>query len=210
MQTKAKKEAKTMTPKQAAILKAATHEFCAAGFSGTSMDRIAEVANVSKTTVYNHFPSKDDLFQAILNQLIFHIGEMESFEYSSEEPLERQLEVIGRIFADTVTGEDFMNLSRVVISRLIRSKEWAESAFEQQGELRANITRWIDAGNEDGRLNVPNPDKAAAQFVGLIKEVVFWPELMWGQRAATPLERDEAVRSAVNIFLDHFRAESSA
>lgn len=174
------------------------------------MDRIAEIANVSKTTVYNHFPSKDDLFQAILNQLIFHIGEMESFEYSSEEPLERQLEVIGRIFADTVTGEDFMNLSRVVISRLIRSKEWAEAAFEQQGELRANITRWINAGNKDGRLNVPNPDKAAAQFVGLIKEVVFWPELMWGQEAATPLERDEAVRSAASIFLDHFRVEPSA
>ncbi|MET0129737.1 MAG: helix-turn-helix domain-containing protein, partial [Stenotrophomonas chelatiphaga] len=55
--------------KRAAILDAAVAEFRAFGFAGTSMDRIAATAEVSKRTVYNHFASKDELFTAILWQL---------------------------------------------------------------------------------------------------------------------------------------------
>ena len=55
--------------KREAILQAAISEFRAHGFAGTSMDRVAAVAEVSKRTVYNHFPSKDELFAAILTQL---------------------------------------------------------------------------------------------------------------------------------------------
>lgn len=48
--------------KRVAIIDAAIEEFLAAGYDATSMDRIAARANVSKRTVYNHFPSKEALF----------------------------------------------------------------------------------------------------------------------------------------------------
>ena len=44
--------------KRAAIVEAAIDEFRASGYEATSMDRIAARAEVSKRTVYNHFPSK--------------------------------------------------------------------------------------------------------------------------------------------------------
>lgn len=47
-------------------MQAAIEEFRQHGFNGTSMDRVAAAAEVSKRTVYNHFPSKEDLFEAIL------------------------------------------------------------------------------------------------------------------------------------------------
>jgi TetR/AcrR family transcriptional regulator of autoinduction and epiphytic fitness len=43
--------------KRGQILDAAVAEFQERGFAGASMDRIAERANVSKRTVYNHFDS---------------------------------------------------------------------------------------------------------------------------------------------------------
>ena len=46
------------------ILDAAIREFQAVGYDNTSMDRIAESAGASKRTVYNHFASKELLFQA--------------------------------------------------------------------------------------------------------------------------------------------------
>lgn len=52
--------------KRDAIVQAAIEEFRQHGFNGTSMDRVAAAAEVSKRTVYNHFPSKEDLFEAIL------------------------------------------------------------------------------------------------------------------------------------------------
>lgn len=54
--------------KRAAIVDAAIEAFLASGYDATSMDRIAAHAGVSKRTVYNHFPSKDALFVAILQK----------------------------------------------------------------------------------------------------------------------------------------------
>ena len=55
--------------KREAILSAAVEEFRTAGYEATSMDRIAAAAGVSKRTVYNHFPSKDELFGLMLEHL---------------------------------------------------------------------------------------------------------------------------------------------
>ena len=52
--------------KRKAILEGAVKVFTKEGFDASSMDHIAEVAGVSKRTVYNHFPSKEILFQAIV------------------------------------------------------------------------------------------------------------------------------------------------
>ncbi len=55
--------------KRVAIVDAAIAEFREHGFDATSMDRIAATAAVSKRTVYNHFPSKDELFAEILQRM---------------------------------------------------------------------------------------------------------------------------------------------
>lgn len=39
------------------------------GYAGTSMDRVAEVAGVSKNTIYNHFQDKEGLFTALIEQI---------------------------------------------------------------------------------------------------------------------------------------------
>lgn len=200
--------ARRKSPKRAAVIEAATEEFCSYGFSGTSMDRIAKVANVSKRTVYDHFPSKDDLFQAIIDEILQRTGEMPSHEYSAEKPLDKQLLAIGKTFAATITGRDFMKLSKVVISRFIQSPEWAHNTLTAYARLRRDMTAFFEAGKKDGRLKIRNSEKAAAQFCGLIKEIAFWPELMAGQEPISTRERNAAVKAAVEMFLDHYEVRS--
>ncbi|MEM9541553.1 MAG: TetR/AcrR family transcriptional regulator [Cyanobacteria bacterium P01_E01_bin.42] len=200
-----KTNARRRSPKRAAAIEAATEEFLSRGFSGTSMDRIAKVANVSKRTVYDHFPSKDDLFQAIIDEILQRIGEMPSHEYSTEKSLDEQLLAIGNAFATTITSRDFMKLSKVVISRFIQSPEWAQNTLKAHARLRQNMISFFKAGQKDGRLKISNPERAAAQFCGLIKEIVFWPELMAGQEPISTRERNAAVKTAVEMFLDHYR-----
>lgn len=55
--------------KRESIVQAAIAEFGDRGFEVTSMDRIAARAEVSKRTVYNHFPSKEELFAEMLQRL---------------------------------------------------------------------------------------------------------------------------------------------
>lgn len=192
------------SPKRAAVVEAATEEFLSRGFEGTSMDRIAEAANVSKRTVYDHFPSKDDLFQAIVDEILQRVEEMPVHKYSKEKALEDQLLDIGNTFANTITGKDFMKLSKVVIACFIQSPEWAHNTMKAYARLRQDMIAFFKAGKKDGRLQIRDPEKAAAQFCGLIKEIAFWPELMAGQKPVTSRERSEAVKDAVAIFLDHY------
>ncbi len=200
---------KRISPKREAVIKAATDEFLASGFDGTSMDRIADVAVVSKRTVYNHFPSKDDLFQAIVDELLKHTESLPFHEYSAEESMEDQLRRIGNTFADTITGRDFMKLSRVVISRFIQAPEWASATLTAHAKLRTNLMSWMKSCKRDRRLDIANMDMAASQFCGLIKEIIFWPELMAGQRPASPKDREAAVKSAVEMFIAHYRSSQS-
>ena len=60
--------------KRESILDAAVKAFADEGYENASMDRIAEIADASKRTVYNHFPSKDVLFEEVLDRFINNPG----------------------------------------------------------------------------------------------------------------------------------------
>ncbi len=73
--------------KRLAILAAAAEQFRTQGYEATSMDRIAAVAGVSKRTVYNHFPSKEDLFGEMLVQLFMRSAADLDLPYRSDASL---------------------------------------------------------------------------------------------------------------------------
>jgi AcrR family transcriptional regulator len=62
------------------------------GYSGVTMDQIANEAGISKMTIYKYFPSKEDLFIEILeNSIEFHtdrIKEIISIKYHTIEKIE--------------------------------------------------------------------------------------------------------------------------
>lgn len=53
--------------RRAQLLAAAQEVFVANGYHGAAMDEIAETAHVSKPVLYQHFPSKRDLYLALLD-----------------------------------------------------------------------------------------------------------------------------------------------
>lgn len=55
--------------RRAEILRAAARCFAAAGYEATAMDDVALAAGVTKPVVYDHFPSKEALYLALLGGL---------------------------------------------------------------------------------------------------------------------------------------------
>ncbi|MEM8862366.1 MAG: TetR/AcrR family transcriptional regulator [Chloroflexota bacterium] len=202
----AKTKRKRKSPKRAAVVKAATEEFLTYGYSGTSMDRISEAANVSKRTVYDHFPSKEDLFQAISDEILKRIDEKPVHEYDKDRTLEEQLLEIGNTFANTITDEEFIKLSRVVIGRFIQTSDSAHKTAMAMARLRKDMIAFFKAGKRDGRLKITNPEQAATQFAGLIKEIAFWPAITAGEAPVTTRERKAIVKSAVEMFLAYYQS----
>src|SRR5947209_20529974 len=63
------------TARRAQLLAAAQDVFVANGYHAAAMDEIAERAGVSKPVLYQHFPSKLDLYLALLDQHVDLLGE---------------------------------------------------------------------------------------------------------------------------------------
>lgn len=55
--------------KQATIVQAALDLFLEQGYAATSMDAVAGQAGVTKQTVYRYYPSKEDLFSAVMAKI---------------------------------------------------------------------------------------------------------------------------------------------
>ncbi|MBI4511745.1 MAG: TetR/AcrR family transcriptional regulator [Deltaproteobacteria bacterium] len=54
------------------ILKAATRLLAARGFDGTTLQAVADEVGIRKPSVLHHFPSKEDLRQGVLQQMLDH------------------------------------------------------------------------------------------------------------------------------------------
>ncbi|WP_433736784.1 TetR/AcrR family transcriptional regulator [Pseudomonas putida] len=187
--------------KREAIIQAAIAEFRANGFEITSMDKIAATAGVSKRTVYNHFPSKDELFAEILNQLWVRVTAEQETPYCSDLPLRDQLKRLLTAKLQMLGDDNLLDLARVAIATTIHSPERAQSMVTRLGEREENLTVWIRAAQADGRLKAVAPDFAAQQVQGLLKSFAFWPQISMGQPSLSPEMQSTVVESALDMFL---------
>lgn len=191
--------------KREAIIQAAITEFRANGFEITSMDKIAATAGVSKRTVYNHFPSKEELFAEILNQLWARISAEQSVVYNSDQPLREQLRQMLQAKMQLMADENFLTLARVAIAATIHSPERAQNMVERMGKREEGLTVWIRAAQADGRLKPVDPEFAAQQVQGLLKTFAFWPQMSMGRAALDVDMQNSVAESALQMFLAHYQ-----
>jgi TetR/AcrR family transcriptional regulator of autoinduction and epiphytic fitness len=187
--------------KREAIIQAAIAEFRANGFDITSMDKIAATAGVSKRTVYNHFPSKEELFADILNQLWARVTAEQEAAYRPDLPLRDQLRLMLQAKLQMLSDDNFLVLARVAIAATIHSPERAQNMVARMGEREESLTAWIRAAQADGLLKPVAPDFAAQQVQGLLKSFAFWPQISMGQPGLSPEMQHTVVESALDMFL---------
>ncbi|MCU1759913.1 TetR/AcrR family transcriptional regulator [Pseudomonas sp. 14P_8.1_Bac3] len=187
--------------KRDAIIQAAIVEFRANGFDITSMDKIAATAGVSKRTVYNHFPSKEELFAEILNQLWTRVTAELDTSYRPELSLREQMRRMLMAKVQMIGDENFLDLARVAIAATIHSQERAQDMIARMGKREEGLTVWIRAAQADGRLKPVDPEFAAQQVQGMLKSFAFWPQISMGQPSLSPEMQTTVVESALDMFL---------
>jgi TetR/AcrR family transcriptional regulator of autoinduction and epiphytic fitness len=187
--------------KRAAIIQAAIAEFRANGFDITSMDKIAATAGVSKRTVYNHFPSKEELFAEILNQLWARLTAEPETSYRPDLPLRDQMRRMLMAKLQMMSDDNFLDLARIAIAATIHSPERAQNMVARMGEREESLTLWIRAAQADGRLKPGEPEFAAQQIQGMLKSFAFWPQISMGLPTLSAERQSAVVESALDMFL---------
>ena len=136
--------------KRDAIVQAAIAEFRAQGFDATSVDKVAARAEVSKRTLYNHFPSKDELFAEILRVLWHSSAARMDLPYRADAPLDEQLLALVMQKLALLADNNFLDLSRVAIAAALHAPERAQDMISRLGQKEGGLLAWIRAARRPG------------------------------------------------------------
>ncbi len=189
------------TRKKAAIVQAAVELFQLNGFQGTSMDAIAKEANVSKRTVYNHFASKQVLFEHIAQNVWQSVNQAISATYDPNRALLPQLKALVMEELAVLGDETFLRLSRVLMAEFIHDSTMAKGIIERFNEQQSSLLLWMKGALQHGQIHGSDAEQAATQFHSLIKAQAFWPQLMFGQEAMPEAYYDEFSIKVCQMFL---------
>lgn len=190
--------------KRAAIIEAAANTFRDEGYDTTSMDRIAEVAGVSKRTVYNHFGSKEALLTSVFHHYLAQMRDHLQIAWDPTCPVVDQLRKFAQRKVDTVENPLWMGLTRMALGVFIHRPELAQQTTAQADQDEDSLVVWLRQAHQAGQLQVPQPERAAAQFWALIKGQLFWPAIFDPTSAPQGAEREAVIDDAIETFLRRF------
>lgn len=139
---------KQFTDRRLEILRTAADTFTRAGFSGATMEEIAEKLHMAKGNLYYYFPSKQDLLffcqEQSLGRLIDEAGVIAESELTADEQLRRLIRTHIKTILEELPGStahiDFRSLPAALLKKVIKKRDRYEQAY------RDVIERGITAG----------------------------------------------------------------
>lgn len=188
--------------KRQAVINAALAEFKDKGFVGASMDAIAERAQVSKRTVYNHFASKELLFHEVTSSFWVRSKQAASLQFDASRPVEDQLLQIARSVWTVYQSEELIEQARIVLAELIRQPELVEQALAQVNDQECGLLPFLQQAVSASALQIPDIKIAETQFWGLMKSFAFWPAVFRFHDFSA--QADEVLNSNVQMFVRQY------
>lgn len=194
--------------KHQAMLTAATQLFLNKGFSDTSMDEIAEMAQVSKRTVYQHFQDKEQLFKAMLAKHWEKILSGKVKIFSEKKSIDENLKSFAKIFLQFLYQPETINLFRLLISESHRHPHLIDAVLiNETPPFKTELIKFLQFCQHQGEVKIKDFDRAASFFLGMLKEYHFWPMMIGFIKTELPPNQNQFVSEAIQIFLKAYRVE---
>jgi AcrR family transcriptional regulator len=187
--------------KTAAILDGAIKIFLEQGYAGTTMDKIAVAAGVSKPTVYNHFQDKESLFNALMEKLVHEkkwakiIDDLPELHSQPPEVVLRQL---ANGMLDSVNDQEKVTFIRLVMGESGRFPEMGKAfiRYMDKPALDALVKYLKSCPN----LKLADPEATARMFMGTLIYRLIALEMLHG-KDIVPIERDRLVDNLIQMIV---------
>jgi AcrR family transcriptional regulator len=189
------------------ILDAAGEVFLERGFSGASVDEIAEVAGAGKPTIYARFPGKQALFAAVIDRLVRRNTNFDSISCAGGSTEDR-LEALGSVILTRVLTPETIGLIRVAVAEARRFPDLATSVScmgrERPTEAVTCVFTEFGGSVDLGGSPAFAPDRVrqtARQFLDLVVLPMLVKALFGEDLAALRAEIGPHVARSVAFFL---------
>lgn len=150
------------------LIQAARKAFMEEGYRA-SVDGIAARAGVAKQTLYNHFPSKEELFSESVGLVSAAI--MVSLDCQTDD-VRATLLRFGATFRQNVHGAEGLALFRTLMAEAARFPTLAQAFFAKGPEqTTARLADFLGRAMAAARLRQDDPRFAAEMLVGMLHNI---------------------------------------
>ena len=194
--------------RKAKILSAATRLFLSQGYGETSIDAIVEKSGGSKATLYSYYPTKADLFRAVVDSIV---TTQEGPKLESLDNVRDTLVSFAEHRLGIVFSKNHRALMRLIISERERFPDIARMYYEQ-GPLHSHMVlrEYFEVLIAKGLLDIRSADEACEFFRGMLMHQRYIEQLYLD---ASPLSAEEIgvkARHVVDRFLDAYHQSDTA
>jgi AcrR family transcriptional regulator len=192
--------------RRAAILAISKRHFMAHGYSGASMSAIAAELGGSKGTLWSYFASKEELFDACVDEVTRDYREQVMQLLVPSDNLKATLCAFIRSLLHKVTSRDALRLHRVIHAEVERSPEMGEIFFRRGPQrTRELVAAYLQDAMDKGQLRRSDPLRAAFALTSLCMGMQ--QRAMLGYQF-NDSEIDDETDYIVDFFLRAFAPES--
>lgn len=184
--------------RKAKIIQSAATLFAKKGFSGTKTREIAQRAGVSEALIFKHFPSKEDLYAAILAEESPVPGLLSKVRSLAEQ--QKDVEVFSVIARTVVGGAPDSDLMRLILFSALENHEMSDMFFHNHIRVFYDVLAgYIQQRIDDGAFQPVQPLIAARAFMGML---IYHRLLTVLFQAQLPQTAEDISRTFVNIMMN--------
>lgn len=173
------------------------------GYAGLSIQRIADEADLSKSTFYHHYDNKDDLLTSFVDFILAEFSRIFSME-ASEDPLAQLQTYVHLILdlesadgvSDTTSTERVLGTYVELRAQGVRDKEFREKYTEVDQTFEQQLADIIEDGIEAGVFKDVDPDRTATFLLTLIAGHTF-------RHSTREDDFTDAVRTEVDEYIEY-------
>ncbi len=180
--------------------------FLEKGFGATSVNEVVRRAGGSLATLYKFFPSKEDLFAAIIAEYLKALFEPLQALGDERRP-DIVLKTIGDNYLEVTSTPRALAVFRVMVLESCRLPHLRE-LFLTQGfsKLKAWFEQFLQQAHDSGALRVDDIPMACSQFFGLLRAPWHMPAACGECVDLSPERKKAIVDSACRAFLRAYAA----
>lgn len=156
------------TKKELEVLRVASDYFLSHGYQGTSINAMARDSGISKESIYRYFPSKKELFEAVIaKELAEYKKRLHSLDFKFESiSLDEALKKTAESILSAVTTDRTLALRRLIFHETRESPEIGRYYYEiGPEEAYRNLEIIFELHKSRSSLE---PEKLANYFVAMM------------------------------------------
>ena len=158
--------------RRASILAVAKVLFADRGYHGVSVDEIAKRLGVSPAVLYQHFDSKEELYEAVLDEIACQRESYVEAALSGPDDFGSVLTRMAQVYVDSVARDpDYLKME---MHSVLEGAKATQQLFDSRWK---SFSDFIEVSMKElapeGKVSQISPLTASLMFQGMIREVLY-------------------------------------